>query len=115
MVPTLGEYFKISSKHCLLILSKFPCFTEIKLDINRFGCYFLVIPSSLNESMHFCRIRDGGGAGRPPPPKKNMFVFLKSEFFSDSHSGAIAVHSRKLLIKSRNQNIFSISKMNQSL
>ena len=39
----------------------------------------------------------------------NMFIFYKFEIFLNSRSGTI---SRKLLIKSRNQNIFPICKMN---
>ena len=36
-----------------------------------------------------------------------MFIFLKFEFFSGTHSGAIGESFREnLLIKSRNQNIF---------
>ena len=45
-----------------------------------------------------------------------MFIFLKSEFFSDSHSGAIGESFREnLLIKSRNQNIFEKFKLNRNL
>ena len=43
----------------------------------------------------------------------NTFIFLKFDIFSKSCSGAIAeAISRKVLIKSRNQNIFQIFKMN---
>ena len=45
----------------------------------------------------------------------NMFIFQKFKLFSDSHSGAMRCISRKLLIKSRNQNIFSMSIMSRNL
>ena len=43
----------------------------------------------------------------------NMFIFLKFEIFWNSLSGALCCAiSRKLLMKSRNQNIFPLFKMN---
>ena len=46
-----------------------------------------------------------------------MFIFLKSEIFSDAHPGAIGKPFREyLLIKSRNQNIFDVKfKLNRNL
>ena len=45
-----------------------------------------------------------------------MFIFIKSEIFSDTHSGAIGDSFREhLLIKSRNQNIFEKMKLNRNL
>ena len=45
-----------------------------------------------------------------------MFIFLKFEIFSDTHSGAIGESFREnLLLKSRNQNIFEKFKLNRSL
>ena len=46
----------------------------------------------------------------------NMFIFLKSEFFSDTHPGAVGEPFREnLLIKSRNQNILKKFKLNWNL
>ena len=45
-----------------------------------------------------------------------MFIFLKFEIFSDTHSGAIGESFREtLLIKSRNQNIFEKFKPDRNL
>ena len=45
-----------------------------------------------------------------------MFIFLKFEILSDTHSGAIGESLREnLLIKPRNQNIFEKFKLNRNL
>ena len=45
-----------------------------------------------------------------------MFIFLKLEMFSDTHSGANGESFLEhLLIKSRNQNIFEQCKLNRNL
>ena len=46
----------------------------------------------------------------------NMFIFSKSEIFSDTHSGTIGESFRgNLLIKSRNPNILEKFKLNRNL
>ena len=45
-----------------------------------------------------------------------MFIFLKFEIFSDTHSGTIGESFlENLLIKSRNQNMFEKFKLNRNL
>ena len=111
---TIQLWGLVTHSTCKIISNAF-CFFFVFLGNDIFISDQKVKASKSNRNTQFYRIK---GVARGGPPTNNFWtvnftIFLKFEIFFEqpfwSHCGAI---SRKLLIKSQNQNIFPIFKMN---